>query len=227
MPESETSFEGKIGTFVTAPKLTEEAKHRVCELYAQFHTPTQIQRILKDEFSVHITTGSLCIYPRQKKWKPLIDRLRQEWALGLMDLPLAHKRGRMEELVRLYKQVQRAETLSEFSRITQSLALLREMREEMDEAKSHFTAIFATQIHNYSDEELVTRRRELLQRLEELRGPGARVVDAATVEESNGTVSLQGTTTGHDAPQPSPTGGQSNASGDGARSAPESHQEST
>ena len=225
MAESEVAIESKIGKFPNAPKLTEEAKHRVCELYAQFSTPTQVQKILKEEYQVDVSTASLCIYPRQKKWKPLIDRLRQEWAAGLMDLPLAHKRGRMEELIALFKRVQRAETLSEFSKITQSLAILRDMRAEMDEAKSHFTTIFATQIHNYSDEELITRRRELLSRLDELRGTGnGKIIEVhPTTGGNDGGISVQGQTAGCHVAEHGAAGSPPDAAGNVTRSTPESH----
>lgn len=219
MPESETTIESKIGRFPKAPKLTEEAKHRVCELFAQFNTPSQVQRVILQEYGVTISRPSLCVYPRQKKWRPLVDRLRQEWATGIMDLPLAHKRGRMEELTRLYKRIERVEGLTEFTRITQTLAVLRAMREEMDEAKTHFTTIFATQIHQYSDEELLTRRQELLQRLEDLRGsPSGRTLTLVTQpgEGSDASIHLQDETAGHDAPQSGASGGTSNGAGDGS-----------
>ena len=176
---SEAVIANKVGKYAFAPKLSEDAKHRICELFAHFHTAKVIQQRIEQEFKVKLHVSAIHRYPKEKKWKPLVDRLRQEWAEGMMEMPLAHKRGRMEELVHLYNRVQRPEAkLTEFTRITQSLAILTQMHKEMDERHTNFTTIFATAIHNYSDEELLTRRNELLTRLDELRGNGhQKVID--------------------------------------------------
>ena len=97
----------------------------------------------------------------------------------------------------------------------------------IDEAKSHFTTIFATSIHNYSDEELITRRRELLSRLDELRGTGnGKIIEVHPTtggEAGDGGVRVQGQATGYDPAKHGTAGSPPDAAGNVSGSTPESH----
>lgn len=147
-------------------KLTDEEQYQVCQWYAQFRTPTQIQRLLKETYAKELSLKVIWAYAhQQKKWKPLIERLRQEWALGVMDIPMAHKRARLEKLVTLLQRAERNEKATEFTRIEQCYRILREMREEMEAGKAEFTNVYMTTIHTYSDEEIVRQRDAVLERL--------------------------------------------------------------
>ena len=154
-------------------KLTDEEQYQVCQWYAQFKTPTQIKSLIQQEFGKALTLKTVWQYAhgnQMKKWKPMIERLRQEWALGVMDISLAHKRARLEELVGLYKRAERNMTVPEFSRIEQCYRILREMREEMEAGKSEFTNVYLTTIHQYPDEEVLKLREAVLARLRALEG---------------------------------------------------------
>lgn len=154
-------------------KLTEEQQYQVCQWYAEFKTPRQIKNLVKERFGIELTDKTVWQYSRgnqMKKWKPMIERLRQEWALGVMDIPLAHKRGRMEELTKLYEQAIRNKDVTEYTRVNQCLAVLREMRDEMEAGKSEFTNVYLTTIHQYPDEEVLKLREAVLARIKALGG---------------------------------------------------------
>ena len=149
-------------------KLTDEEQHQVCVWYAQFYTPTEITRLIKEKFGKTIAINNIWQYARTNKWRPLIERLRQEWALGVMDLPLAHKRGRLEKLVTLLERSERNQVIDEYRRIEQCVEILHEIRAEMEAGKTQFTNVYLTTIHNYTDEELLRRRDEVLERIKRL-----------------------------------------------------------
>ena len=167
-------------------KLTDEEQYQVCQWYAEFKTPTQIKKLIHDTWGKDLTIKNVWAYANQsKKWKPMIERLRQEWALGVMDIPLAHKRGRLEELVRLYTRAERNPVVDDYAKVKQCYELLREMRNEMEAGKAEFTNVYLTTIHNYSDEEIVKQRDVVLDRLDKLRRlglDGTRDDREATVE---------------------------------------------
>src|SRR3990167_1798415 len=133
-------------------KLTDEEQYQVCQWYAEFRTPTQIRKLILERYGKTLSVKNVWAYAHQiKKWKPMIERLRQEWALGVMDIPLAHKRARLEKLVTLLTRAERNPTVTEFTKIEQCYRIIREMREEMEAGKAEFTNVYLTTIHNYSE----------------------------------------------------------------------------
>ena len=190
-------------------KLSDEQQYQVCKWYAEFKTPTQIQRLVKGEFGHELTIKNIWQYgrgPTMKKWKPMIERLRQEWALGVMDIPLAHKRARLEKLVLLLGRAERLNlespsgkdmkvlrlnpgTLTERDKIRLQVEILRELREEMEAGKAEFTNVYLTTIHNYSDTEILKQRDAVLARLKQLKGGGHGTRNGS--EESAGAVEVE------------------------------------
>ena len=163
-------------------KLALEEQHQICEWFAQFYDATHIVKLVKERFDKTIAHKNIWAYSQAPKWKPLIERLRQQWAISIMDVPMAHKRTRLEKLVSLLERTERMEQ-SEPLKIKQAVELLREMREEMEVGKTQFTNVYMTTIHNYTDEELVRRRDEVLGRLKLLgRHDGTRHDREITVE---------------------------------------------
>ena len=156
-------------TPLNAPKLTEAQRIEVCRRYATFQSYTSIMHWLREEEHVDISRGRICQIVKEKTWMPLVQRLRKEWAAGVMDIAIAHKRKRLEELERLYDKVERLE-VTELTKVRQQLAVLDQVHTEMDERRTDFTNIYFTQIANYTDEELFKRKEELLSKLNRLGG---------------------------------------------------------
>ena len=172
-------------------KLTDDEQYQVCRWYGEFKSATQIRSLIKAEFGKELSTKNVWAYAHgstMKKWKPLIERLRQEWALGVMDIPLAHKRARLEKLVLLLGRAERNMDVTEYQKIKQCTEVLREMREEMEAGKAEFTNVYMTTIHTYSDEEILRQRDAVLTRLKQLgRFNGTRHDREITVEPGEGT----------------------------------------
>ena len=161
------------GLLADGAKLNPEQQHQVCEWFAQFYNATQIQRMVQDKFNKTVAHCNIWNYSQSPKWRPLIERLRQQWALSIMDVPLAHKRSRLEKLVLLLERAERNADVSEYRKVAQCMDLLHEMRDEMEAGKTQFTNVYMTTIHNYSDEEIVKRREEVLERLKKLKVGGS------------------------------------------------------
>lgn len=186
-----------------APILSEPMKNRVCELLGQFEDPADIVQTIWKEYGVRITTAALQNYIKAKKWQPLINRFRAHWVAGVMDMPLAHKRGRMRELEYLYHRALACADAPESMRIKQALSVLVAMREEMAESKTGMTNVFLTNITNYSDDELLRRRDEVLAKMKTLKMPTvarSEVVDAITQEDVD--AGQESRLEGHDVPLP-------------------------
>lgn len=172
-------------------KLTDDEQYQVCRWYGEFKSPTQIKGLIKDHFAKDLTLKNVWAYANgnlMKKWKPLIERLRQEWALGVMDIPLAHKRARLEKLVILLNRSERLTDVTEFQKIKQCVEIISEMREEMEAGKAEFTNVYMTTIHNYSDEEIVRQRDAVLSRLKLLGGKNGLRYGA---KEATGAITLE------------------------------------
>mgnify|MGYP001607190909 FL=1 len=150
-------------------KLTEDEQQQVCRWFAEFKTATQARTLLRQQCGKDVSLKNVWAYTESKKWRPMIERLRQQWVLGVMDVPLAHKRTRLEKLVTLLERAERNKDVSEYRKIRQCTEILHEMRDEMEVGKTQFTNVYLTTIHQYSDEELLRRRDEVLNRLQELR----------------------------------------------------------
>ena len=172
-------------------KLTDDEQYQVCRWYGEFKSPTQIKGLLKTHFGKDLTLKNVWAYANgnlMKKWKPLIESLRQEWALGVMDIPLAHKRARLEKLVILLTRAERNTDVTEFQKIKQCLEVLHEMREEMEAGKAEFTNVYMTTIHQYSDAEIIRQRDAVLTRLKLLGGRNGLRYGA---KEGTGTITLE------------------------------------
>ena len=203
-------------------KLTDDEQYQVCRWYGEFKSPTQIKGLLKTHFDKDLTLKNVWAYANgnlMKKWKPLIERLRQEWALGVMDIPLAHKRARLEKLVILLTRAERNTDVTEFQKIKQCLEVLHEMREEMEAGKAEFTNVYMTTIHQYSDDEIIRQRDAVLTRLKLLGGrnglrhgaeTGTRAITLEAETDAGGSGSGGGPSVdpaASEAGDPRPTGG--------------------
>ena len=157
----------------TTPKLSEPQQLQVCQWIATFKSDKEIQQLIKERYGPLLSLSSVYAYRSSKRWQPLIHRVRQEWAAGVADLPIAHKRYRLNELLRMFEQCLADKRLTLEDKRKEGITILREARYEMDEAKSAFTNVFFTQIQSYSDEELSKRGKELVDRLKQLGGLNA------------------------------------------------------
>src|SRR3990167_336737 len=123
----------------TTTKLSEPQQMQLCQWIATFHSDKAIQQLVKERFGPLISITSVNSYRHTKRWQPLINRLRQEWAAGVVEIPIAHKRYRLGELLRMFEQCLSDKRLTLEDKRKEGITILREARYEMDEAKSAFT----------------------------------------------------------------------------------------
>lgn len=155
-----------------APKLTDEERLQICQWLATFVPVLAIQKRIKEQFGKTVARENIYKYASTERWKPLIERCRKEWAAGVLEIPLAHKRARLEELTKLYDRAM-GQDISEYVKINQALGILRELRIEMDERSTQITNLYLTSIQSSSDQELLQRRDDLLDKLKRIGGSHA------------------------------------------------------
>lgn len=152
-------------------KLTLDQEQFVVRLAAQFVPVKEIHALVKERFAVDIALTTIYHIQSRKRYAPLLDRYRQEWAMEVASCPLAHKKYRLERLMKLVDAVDRNPRLSEDAKERRLKGLLQDARMEMEEKKTEFNTLYLTNINQYSDEELVQKREELLKRIESIRLP--------------------------------------------------------
>ena len=180
-----------MGTSPYAPKLTEQQRYELIRQLAEFKSVPEVQQFAKAEWGIEITAQTIRGYLHEKKWRPLLDRCRQEWAAGIVEIPLAHKRVRLEKLQKLFDDAEEdyAEAKNEqtFLRLIDlQLKILDQARREMEETKTNFTNIVMTQYEQYTDEELIRRMDELLAKIKQWKLPN-KTIDNTRPEQGETT----------------------------------------
>lgn len=160
--------EGKIDPndkIDTSEKLTTEQRLRVCEWIAQFKNEGDIQSLVKEYFDIKMSRQNIHQYLKSSKWKSIIDKFRHEYVTQTMDIPIMHKKVRLERLEELYQKTMVDPNIMGLDRRTQALAVLQAAMREVDERASNFTTIYANQIINLDDEALLKRKQQLLDKV--------------------------------------------------------------
>jgi hypothetical protein len=106
-------------------------------------------------------------YKISEKWKPLIEKYREEYNKGVMDVPIANKRKRLDELQDIYdKQKERG-------KLKDAQSVLSDARSEMEEKRGdvsfHLTQINHTEFHDMSDEDLLNEKAKALEQLSKIK----------------------------------------------------------
>ena len=149
------------------PKFNEEEKLQICRWIAEFRSDHDIVSLIKQNFNKSCAiTNIINNYRNGNRWKVIINRLQQEWAAGVMNIPLAHKRGRIEHLVNLVERSEADTSITDQSRRRETAWLINQIRLEMDESKTNFTQIFMTSLTSADENELLKRRDELITKLQ-------------------------------------------------------------
>ena len=170
-------------------KLSEDEKREVCKQFGEFRTPSEIADFVRANYGKSILPQSLAHYVSSKKHGEIIRTFRQEWAVGVMAVPIAHKRYRLEQLMDIY-QTQKDNMghdngLTDPERYHLMLSCLRDAKGELDEAKTHVTNMYLTQINELSDEELKKKRDMYLERLEDMRRKDASEITSTTTVDGD------------------------------------------
>ncbi len=129
----------------------------ICNLYAQYKTATEIQKLLKEVHNFNMTPQT--INKIAKKNEKTIERLREKYLNDLMSVPIAQEKIRLERDEELYNLALTIENKKD--RVGTALTCLKEAREETKKVDHSQNFIQFNQFNSLSDEELLEKKRRL------------------------------------------------------------------
>ncbi len=157
--------------------LTDEQRVVVCKMLAEFKPPTEIVRTLQAEFGVSITPGAVYHYERHPEWGAMVQKYREEYGRYLINIPIYHKRKRLERLEEQYQEAEIEEAPTppaKRSKRHELRSILHEAREEcrpMEEVNvTNQTNMISVQFNGMDDQALLKRREEIMSRINRLGG---------------------------------------------------------
>lgn len=148
-------------------KLTSDEQLEVCRQLASYRSVKDVDKFCREMFGKTLHPNSIRLYLNSQKWKPLIQKFRDEYTRGIMEVPIANKRVRLEELQSMF------EKYKDGGRLRLAQAVLKDAREELDGSRKFGdTNVYMTQVNNYkdmSDEEIESERLRQLENLQKVR----------------------------------------------------------
>lgn len=151
--------------------LSPKVKERILQLAGEFKTPRQICLIVKEEFPNEPIFKKHTELNFTKKISELINRnrelvisLKEEYCRAILEVPIAHKRIRLERLEELYWK-----SLEE-NKIDEAQKVLSKAREELEGVRVNLNMYQLNFFGRMSDEELAEREREIVERIRSLAG---------------------------------------------------------
>lgn len=149
------------------PKLSTEKQIEFVQRIAWFWKPLDILKYFKETHNIKINQTLIQCYKNSEKWKPIIQKFRDDYLKRTEEVPLANKRKRLDELQRLFD---RAVDKKEF---VEAKNIIREFREEMEvkvgDVNFSFTQINHNEFHDMSDEDLASEKAKTIEQLEKVR----------------------------------------------------------
>ena len=146
-------------------ELSKDQQIEVVKQLAEFKSIPDVREFIKTEYGKDLAYGSVQFYLKSKKWKPMLERMREEFVAPIMSIPVAHKYIRLSRLEDLYQKTVNG-SLKEVDKIRECRELMSEARAEIEGSKGNKTGdMFLTQINNFSDDELRTKKDTILNRL--------------------------------------------------------------
>lgn len=148
-------------------KLSPQEQMAVAQRIAWFWRECEIVKFVREQCGKKISDNLLSRYKDSPKWRPVIEKFREDYLKMINEVPLANKRIRLEELQKMYN---RAVKKSDFQEARQ---VLRDFRDEMQEKKDgvsfNFTQITHNEFHKMTDEDLQREKVKTLEQLEKVR----------------------------------------------------------
>src|SRR3990167_8294514 len=83
-------------------KFTPEQQLEIVRRIAWFWTNNELVKFAQKEYGRNITYLAIAWYKGSEKWKPIIERFREEYMTKLTEVPLFNKKKRLEELQAQY-----------------------------------------------------------------------------------------------------------------------------
>lgn len=110
-------------------KLSNEAKHEICRLVAEYTPPAIIRSYLKEYFGVEISLTNINHYKKSYKWQGIITTMRNYFLANIETIPMSHKAVRIARLEQLFSHA------IANSEIKTAVSILRQAQVEMEGIK--------------------------------------------------------------------------------------------
>ena len=137
---------------IREPKLNDDLRMKVCERYARFESVLKIQAYLKKEHGITVSKNAVEWYRECPTYVAIIDKLRDKYLSAVMEIPISHKRVRLERLDALYHKA-----LS-LGKAGEAKDMLIAARDEIEgRASTNQIGIIMNRIEMISDAELEER----------------------------------------------------------------------
>lgn len=144
------------------PILNEDQKLDLVSKLALYWKIPKIISYFRSIHNLELSEMVIYQYKKRKEWALVIDRMRTEYVAGIMEVPIANKRWRMEQYEDIYH------LLREAGKDAKAAEILNLARQEMEEKKGNIQNLYMTQI-NVTDEELMQEKLKSLNELESIR----------------------------------------------------------
>jgi hypothetical protein len=139
---------------------------RVLSMIATFTEVPKIIRTVKEEFGLTMSATAINSYKYSENYKSEIEKIRQRWGSDLMNVELANKRRRLEELEKIYHHAFSSDQLKN------ALGALYQIQGEVEKNLQQIGSQTNYQINIYKDmteAELEEERVKSLERLKILK----------------------------------------------------------
>jgi hypothetical protein len=133
----------------------------ICNLFAQYKTPTEIQALLKEVHNVTMTTQT--INKIKNRSLKVIETQRTKYLNDLMSVPIAQEKIRLERDEELYKLS--LTIANSKDKIATALNCLKEAREETKKSDHNQNFIQFNQFNSLTDDELLEKKRRLEEKI--------------------------------------------------------------
>lgn len=111
-------------------KLKENVQRFIVQEFACFKTPSEVAKLVKDEFGIELTRQQCSIYDAAKlssrtlakKWRVLFEDTRKAYREKMADIPIANQSYRLEQLQMLYQEAYRRKNVALCSQLMEQAA---------------------------------------------------------------------------------------------------------
>lgn len=145
-------------------KLTYGEQMEILKLIASSWRQRDIAKHIFETTGRKIARQLVSFYLRSEKWKPIIEKLKEDYHKACFEVPLYHKRKRLDELQRHY------EHHMDDAKWQRAQEVLKDIKDEVEakygDVSFHFTQVTNTQYADMNDEQLAEERKKTFEQLE-------------------------------------------------------------
>lgn len=139
-------------------KLDEPKQIEMMELIARFSTVTEIMKYFREVHNIEIGISTVYFYRGSKRWKPILNKLREKYLNDPSEVGMFHKKVRLARREKIYHDsINKEDTKTALSAVNSST-------EEMSENKGALS-LTLNQFNMLSDDEISIRKKEIEEKI--------------------------------------------------------------